>query len=574
MTHTHHKKSKKTALCAVNAKYVHTNLAVRSIKKYCETQNSEFDITICETTINDSMSAYLASLYKLDADIYCFSCYLWNIDKILLLADNLKKAFSGEKDIKVVLGGPEVSYDSADVMKKYPFVDCIIYGEGEITAFELLSGTDMKDIDGITYRENDNIVQNLPRKLPGDLNYLPFAYDEEIEQYKNKIIYYESSRGCPFACTYCLSGDESRVRYLSYERVKSDLMFFIKHKVPLVKFVDRTFNASRKRTRDIFKFIIENAGETRFHTELAGDLIDDELIDVLRTAPDGLFQFEIGVQTTNVKTTDAINRAIEWKPLKENIQKLMSLGTIHIHLDLIAGLPYEDFESFKKSFNDVMELKPHMLQLGFLKLLKGSHIRHNAYEYGMVFKTDAPYEIIKNKYLSFDNLLSLKNTEYVLDKYYNSGAFKKTMNYLFKRYGNDYYKVFFDIAAYFDKMCIFNKSLAKYQLYDILYECFKHFGIDFKECMLYDYLYNVKSHALPDWCSTRQSRSELDAYYNLLKNEELKKKIMPHYYNVPAKKIIKNVHFEKFTYGTLMFDYKTNQVIDVTDYIIQEENNE
>ncbi len=561
-------KNSKTVLCAVNSKYVHTNLAVRSIYAYAKNKTPELNISIFETTINDSISNTLSCLYEQNADVYGFSCYLWNISYIKELASSLKKAFTGKKDIIIFFGGPEVSFDSEVVLKTCPYVDFVVSGEGEYTVSRLLNGEDFSCIDGITYRYNDSIQTNPQSKVPVDLDSLPFVYGEEIDILKSRLIYYETSRGCPFKCAYCLSGSDNKVRYLSLDRVKEDFMFFINHEVPLVKLVDRTFNASPARSKEIINFICENSKNTRFHMEISADILDDELISILNSAPKDIMQFEIGVQSTNIKTLDAINRKSDFEKLKLKVKKLLQGENIHIHLDLIAGLPHEDFESFKKSFNDVMDIKPHMLQLGFLKLLKGSKLRCDADIWGMQYADGSPYEIICNRFISFDELSCLKRVEFVLDRLYNSGDFKNTLELLFNVYNNDYFKLFEDIADYFKKMGHFNVSLSKYQIYDIVYEMFSGLGVQFKDAITYDYLLNVTSHARPDWIDFVPSKDFTDACFEILKNEELKSQIMPWYKDVPAKKIIKSVYFYKFSDKILMFDRSKNKAIDVTAYFV------
>ena len=294
---------------------------------------------------------------------------------------------------------------------------------------------------------------------PGHLNEYEFCYDESIRDYKSKIIYYESSRGCPFRCSYCLSGRSGGVDYLDLDRVKKELMFFIEHDVPLVKFVDRTFNADRERAREIFRFIIENSKKTKFHFELAGNLIDDETIDVLKNAPDGVIQFEIGVQSTNPETLREIGRNIPLSAIADKIRALLEIGTIHIHLDLIAGLPHEDYKSFGKSFDDVISLRPHVLQLGFLKLLKGSRIREEEGKFGYKYKSKAPYEVMENEFISYDELIKLKYIEDLFEKYYNSGDFKRCMDYLFENYPSPF-GVFEKIYDYYLENNLFDRAVS------------------------------------------------------------------------------------------------------------------
>ena len=555
----------KTVLCAVNSKYVHTNLAVRSIKAYCTAQNPDLNINIFETTINDSPFSALSKLYELDADLYGFSCYLWNIDYILELADGLKKAFSGNKEIKVFLGGPEVSFDSVDVLKKYPFIDFIVSGEGEYTVYKILNGESIENIPSVTYKYQNDIIKNEFSGEYVDLNKLPSAYKDDIDTLNKRLLYYESSRGCPFRCAYCLSGSDNKVRAKDVSLVKEDFMFFINHNVPLVKMVDRTFNFNKERTYELIDFIINNSKNTKFHFEISADILDDEILGLIKTAQKDLMQFEIGVQSTNLKTLDAIKRPADFNKISHNVKKLLSYGNTHIHLDLIAGLPYEDLSSFKNSFNEVLALKPHVLQLGFLKLLKGSKLRDAAHTYGMLFKEGAPYEIIKNDFIDFASLCELKDVEFALDRIYNSQSFTNTLEILYKHYKFNYYKLFYDISKCFKDGGYFDVSLSKFGIYDIIYEKFKNIGEEFKDAITFDWLINVTSHARPYWIDFVPDKAFSDRCFEILKDEELKAEFMPAYYNVPAKKIVKCAYFYKFSNKIFMFDRQTGFYMDVTD---------
>jgi len=551
----------KLLIAALNAKYVHTSLSVRclyaAVKDIC-------NCTFKEYTINDSVDAIAADLYEQDADAVAFSCYIWNIESILKIAQILKLA---KPDIKIILGGYEVMYDAEDVLSKNSSVDIISIGEGEIVFKNLVcalsSGKDISDVCGVAYRCGEEVLITEEEQSCAVLDELPFVYDESILEIKDKIIYYESSRGCPYNCTYCISGKKGGVRFLSVERVKKELEFFENHKVKLVKFVDRTFNANPKRAREILEFIIENKGDTCYHMELAGDIIDDETIELLKRAPKGRIQFEIGVQTTNSDTMNAIERNIHFEKIKSNVKKLLEMENIHIHLDLIAGLPYEDIESFKKSFNDVIAIKPHMLQLGFLKMLKGSKIRAEKEKYGFSYRPYAPYEVISNSYISYSDIMELKRVEDSLDRFYNSGNFPKTMEFLFEKY-SDRYKLFFDISKYIKKTCEKGIAFSAQKLFDVLYECFKEFGNDFAEALKYDYLKMFRASKRPYWMGSYNITLTQKAY-EMFKDEDLKKEHFPTYYDVPAKEIMKHIHAESFSYGILLFDYKENKVYNIKD---------
>ena len=554
----------KYLITTLNSKYIHTSLSVRCI--YASVKEN-FTSVMKEYTINDNLNYICADIYKTHPDVVCFSCYIWNYSFTLTLCENLKKAIPG---IKIVLGGPEVTYTADEVLNNFSFVDYIICGEGEKTTAELFAciekGVIPADVKGVAFRNADEVIVNESRDILCNLDELPFVYDETIDEYKNKIIYYETSRGCPFSCTYCLSGEKSGVRFLSMDRVKSDIDFFVEHNVPLVKLVDRTFNANPGRARDIIEYIMSVSKNTRFHMELAGDLLDDETISLLKKADNNIFQFEIGVQTTNPATMEVINRKISWEPLKRNIVRLLKETNIHIHLDLIAGLPYEDINSFAKSFNDVLHLKPHVLQLGFLKLLKGSVIRLKENDFNYKYTSNAPYEIICNDFMSYGDILHLHNIDNVFDKYYNSGSFIKTLNVLYDVYENDYFRLFSDIANYFDDNGYFSVSVSKYVLYDILYEFTVSKNISCVDELKYDYIKNIKSHNIPKWCRTEYTREFTDCCYTVLKDEEFKKKYFPHYFDVPAKEVFKYVKFETFSDCVLLFDFKTDTQADVSEF--------
>ena len=535
----------KIILTTLNAKYIHTSLALRTIAGVC----GKFSPEIREFTVSDNIDSIIASLHREKADVIAFSCYIWNIEKVLYIAQTLKEV---NPSVKIVLGGHEVSHDSREVLAENPYIDFVISGEGE-KAFPLLldalSGkSSLSDVPSLTYREGGEISSN-PIAIGGDINEYPFAYDESIREYKGKIIYYESSRGCPFNCSYCLSGDNRRVSFLDIDRVKKELLFFIENDVPLVKFVDRTFNADKKRALEIWKFIIENSKKTCFHFELAGSLIDGEAIDLLKTAPKGIIQFEIGVQSTNPETIKAIGRNIEFEKIKENVKKLLENDNIHIHLDLITGLPYEDYESFKKSFDDVVSIKPHVLQLGFLKMLKGSRLRGEAEKYGYKYKKKAPYEVMENSFISFDELIKLKYIEDLFERYYNSGEFRRTMDFLFGKTDSPF-EIFETIYNYFEENKLFEKSISLENYYEIIPEIFDFEGID--DYVRADRLTNKKARL-----SYESDKEFKEQCFEFLKKEKNLEKYIPEFSGLPARKIYKHLRFEKL-FGEVYL-YNVNQ---------------
>ena len=541
----------KTVFAALNAKYIHVNLAIRSIALYC----SEFSPLLKEYTINDNVDNIIASLHSQKADVVAFSCYIWNIESILYIAESLKKV---NPRLIIILGGHEVSYDSEKLLSEYPFIDYIVRGEGEEPMkkllFALSNNLPCESVPSLTLRQNNEIIQT-PLCSFKSLNEYGFPYDESIDDLKGRIIYYESSRGCPYSCSYCLSGRNSKVDFLDIERVKKELLFFIEHDVPLVKFVDRTFNADKKRAREIFKFIIENSKNTCFHFELAGNLLDEETIELLCKAPSGILQFEIGVQTTNTAALSQIGRNIDFSCIEKNVKRLLEADNIHIHLDLIAGLPHENYESFVKSFNDVINLRPHVLQLGFLKLLKGSAIREEADKFGYKFKSKPPYEVMENDFLSFDELIKLKFIEDLLEKYYNSGDFKRSLDFLFEKMPSPF-SVFEKIYDYYLENALFEKAVSLEMRYDVLTDIFKVDG--FCEFVKADRFTNPKVKTPYENCEEFKQKC-----FEFLKKEENVAKYLPEFSGMPARNIYKQLRFEKL-FGGVWVLTKSGRLIDAS----------
>lgn len=542
----------KTVFAALNAKYIHVNLALRSIAGVCD----EFSPKIREFTVNDNIDSVIAALHTEKADVIAFSCYIWNIEKILYISQSLKKVNPG---LVIILGGHEVSHDAGEVLENNPWVDFIIRGEGEKSMPLLLSALKyslkLSDVPSLTYRDGNEILETELAPF-GDINDYPFAYDESIKNLDGKIIYYESSRGCPFNCSYCLSGDSRRVNYLDLERVKREILFFIENGVPLVKFVDRTFNADKKRAKEIWKFIIENSKTTCFHFELAGNLIDDESVQILKDAPRGIIQFEIGVQSTNERTIAEIGRSIEFEKVCENVKKLLKPDNIHIHLDLIAGLPYEDYESFKKSFDDVVRICPHVVQLGFLKLLKGSKLRKQAQHFGYKYKEKAPYEVMENDFISFDEIIKLKAIEDIFDKYYNSADFKRSMKFLFDRIASPF-EIFEKIYTFFKENNLFERSVSLNSYYEILEKVFLYDG--FCDYVKADRITNKKAKLSYENESDFKERS-----FEFLKNEKNIEKYLPLYKGMPPRKIYAKLRFEKLFGGVYIYETKNDLLIEIT----------
>ena len=457
----------KTVLVAMNAKYIHSNLAVYSLRAYAKSCKEK--VEIAEYTINQQMDDVLRDLYKKKADILCFSCYIWNRLYMEELIREIKKV---QPKVLIWLGGPEVSYDACDVLERLPEASGVMCGEGEETFQELMEhyngqGKSLAEIDGITYRdESGGIMQNPWRKVM-DMSKIPFVYDE-IEKFENKIIYYESSRGCPFSCSYCLSSVDKCLRFRDLELVKKELKFFIDHEIPQVKFVDRTFNCNHKHAQEIWKFLMEHdKGITNFHFEVAADLLNEEELSLIEKMRPGLIQLEIGVQSTNVETIREIRRTMKFSEVAEVVRRINKNQNVHQHLDLIAGLPHEDLASFKKSFCDVYSLHPEQLQLGFLKVLKGSYMDEKKEDYRLVYKSQPPYEVLSTAWLSYEDLLELKMVENMLEVYYNSGQFTHTLARLVQAFDNPY-ELYLQLGKYYEKKGLLSLNHTRVRRYEIL----------------------------------------------------------------------------------------------------------
>ena len=416
----------KILLCAVNAKYIHSNLAVYSIRANAGAYKDQIELG--EYTINQYVEDILQDIYKKKPDLIAFSCYIWNIRHIRELVRELRKVLP---NVPIWLGGPEASYDARGLLENYPEVTGVLVGEGEESFYELCKFYDGKikslaEVKGIAYREDAEIIVK-PFELVKDLSRLSFAY-EDFYNFEHKIIYYESSRGCPFSCSYCLSSIDKSVRFRDLDLVKKELQTFIDARVPQVKFVDRTFNCKVSHAMEIWNYIHEHDnGVTNFHFEVAADLITEEELELFAKMRPGLIQLEIGVQSTNEDTVCEIRRKMNFAKVAEMVTKVKELGGIYQHLDLIAGLPDENYESFGKSFDDVFALRPEQLQLGFLKVLKGSYMYENRAAYGLVYRSEPPYEVLSTNWISYDEMIRLKGIEQIVELYYNSHQYDRTL---------------------------------------------------------------------------------------------------------------------------------------------------
>ena len=461
----------KILLAACNAKYIHSNPAVYDLRAFASEYKEH--ILLGEYTINQTKDEILKEIYRSGAEVVCFSCYIWNISFVRELIFDLKKILPGTA---FWVGGPEVSFDAENFLKEMPQVTGVMVGEGEETFLELAryyiekKGT-LADIRGIAFRENGEIFHNGWREVM-DLSRVPFAY-EQTEDFANRIIYYESSRGCPFSCSYCLSSIDKKLRFRNLELVKKELQFFLDKKVPQVKFVDRTFNCKHDHAMEIWKYILEHDnGVTNFHFEISADLLREEELKLMSRMRPGLIQLEIGVQSTNPDTIRAIHRNMDLKKLEASVARVKSFGNIHQHLDLIAGLPCEDYESFRRSFEQVYRMKPDQLQLGFLKVLKGSSMYHEAQKYEILYKEKEPYEVLSTAWLSYEDILKLKMVESMVEVYYNSGQFRKTLSWI-ETYYQEMFSFYESLGAYYEEKGYEEISHSRLRRYEILLEFLK-----------------------------------------------------------------------------------------------------
>ena len=458
----------KILLAACNAKYIHSNPAVYDLKAYAAAYKDS--VQIKEFTINQPKDEIMKEIYRSGADVVCFSCYIWNISFVRELIRDLKKILP---DTAFWAGGPEVSFHAKNFLEDMPQVTGIMKGEGEETFLALagyyLEGKGrLEEISGIVFRKENKIVDNGFRE-PVDLDRIPFIY-ENPENFENRIIYYESSRGCPFSCSYCLSSIDRKLRFRSLSLVKKELQFFLDHRVPQVKFVDRTFNCRHEHAMEIWKYILEHDnGVTNFHFEVSADLFREDELELISRMRPGLIQLEIGVQSANPETLEAVHRKTDLEKLRRNVEKIRSFHSVHQHLDLIAGLPCEDYESFRRSFDFVYSMKPDQLQLGFLKVLKGSLMEEKAREYGITCKSLEPYEVLSTRWISYEEILKLKTVESMVEVYYNSGQFQYTLNWLMG-FWEDAFSFYEDLGRFYERKGYEELSHSRIRRYEILLE--------------------------------------------------------------------------------------------------------
>ena len=553
----------KILLAACNAKYIHSNLAVYNLKS-CSGEYSP-NVVIKEYTINQIRDDILKDIYLEQPDVICFSCYIWNISFVKELVPDLKKILP---HVDFWAGGPEVSYDAVEFLKKNPAFFGVMVGEGEETFHELAGyyierkPENLKEIRGVAFHDETkvpDIVHTGWRELM-DLSKVPFAYSN-LTEFKNRIIYYESSRGCPFSCSYCLSSIDKKLRFRDIELVKKELQFFIDNKVPQVKFVDRTFNCKHDHAMAIWRYITEHDnGITNFHFEISADLLREEELALMKTMRPGLIQLEIGVQSTNPQTIKAIRRTMDFEKLKGIVEQIHSFGNIHQHLDLIAGLPYEGYESFHKSFCDVYALRPEQFQLGFLKVLKGSHMMEMTGEYQILYKDREPYEVLSTAWLTYGEILGLKMVESMVEVYYNSGQFKHTLVFL-EQYFEDPFRMYEALGRFYEKKGYSEISHSRMRRYEILMEFAgeqKEIPLEaLSDVMLLDLYLRENLKSRPSFASDQKPYERMIWDYR------------------KAEKIPKTAHIEVFRDGKkILFDYTdrdplTNnaRLTDITDEV-------
>lgn len=550
-------------LVAINAKYIHTGLSVHTLANYLGSQGIR--IELMEFTINQQLDFIVRELYLKKPKKLFLSTYIWNIELVKDLISQYKKI---SPDTLIVLGGPEVSFDSQTLLCNYPEIDIILYGEGEVALRKILQNNALATINGIVYRENGSILST-PTADIISMDEIPFPY-ADITKIEDKIFYYETSRGCPFRCSYCLSSTTSGVRYRSLPAVFTHLSTFLNANVRQVKFVDRTFNAKKSHYLPILKFIKEHDnGVTNFHFEIAADLLDAEVTAFFGTVREGLFQLEVGVQSTNLITLEKIDRKTNLEKLFFNVQQIQTFETTHQHLDLIVGLPYEDIDSFKQSFNTVYAHKPEQLQIGFLKVLKGSLMHQKAEEFGIIYAKKAPYEVLSTNWVTFEQLLLLKTVEDMVETFYNSGRFAYALSYLGGFFPTPY-DFYFSLASFYYKNDLHTKNHSKDAYYTILFDFYHTICTPtddtFAWICKYDMLTKEKIKKLPHWLTmdlTPPFRNEILSFY---KKEDTTTTYLKEYAGLDAKLIARTAHIEIFPFSVPTLDPSTPQAVFLFNY--------
>lgn len=552
----------KILLAAINAKYIHSNPAIYSLRAYVEKYRSQIELG--EYTINQQTDEILEDLYRRKPDIIAFSCYIWNVEKVRELTEQISLVLPGTL---LWAGGPEVSYHAADFLRDCPQMAGVMRGEGERTfarlaAYYLEGVGALEEIAGITYRDQEGEVRKTPPRRVLSMDEIPFLYGD-LKEFTHRIIYYESSRGCPFSCSYCLSSIDKRVRFRSLPLVKRELQVFLDEKVPQVKFVDRTFNCNHAHAMEIWRYIREHDnGVTNFHFEIAADLLTEEEIALLATLRPGLVQLEIGVQSTNPVTIREINRKMDLPKLRDRVERIREGKNIHQHLDLIAGLPGEDLESFRRSFNQVYAMRPHQLQLGFLKVLKGSSMEERAAEYGIVYRCRPPYEVLSTRWISYGDLLELKGVEEMVEVYYNSGQFARTIEALSEAF-SDAYALYRGLAQYYQERGWKGQNHSRMKRLEIL----RQFALEtdgtrktlYERLLLEDLYLRENSKSRPNWAMDLTPYKDLIAHF--YKEEAQNRTLLPGYEGYGYRQLRTMTHLELFVreeggLELVLFDYQ------------------
>ena len=551
----------KVLLTAINAKYIHSNLAVYSLRAYAGKYAQQTEIA--EYTINQPMDDILSDIYKKRPDVLCLSCYLWNILYVEQLITEISKVLPG---MQIWLGGPEVSYNAVSVMKKYPQVTGVMCGEGEETFLELMEhwmgeGKDLSMIQGIVYRKEENCIQNEVRPVM-DLSKVPFVYDH-IEDFQNKIVYYESSRGCPFSCSYCLSSIDKCLRFRDLELVKKELQFFIDHEVPQVKFVDRTFNCKHSHSMAIWTYLKEHdRGKTNFHFEVAADLLNEEELNLIASLRPGLIQLEIGIQSTNPETITEIRRKMNFEEVKRIVKRIQKTGNVHQHLDLIAGLPYENYERFAQSFRDVYALHPEQLQLGFLKVLKGSYMHEKTRDYELLYQDRPPFEVLSTRWLSYDDVIRLKGVEEMVEVYYNSGQFVNTLRLLEEEF-TDTFVLYENLSRYYEENGLHMMNHSRITRYEVLFAFIKeHVEKDvenYRQMLILDLYLRENVKKRPEFAGEINiEKREAAAFYE---KEEEEHHYLKGYEGFDKRQLRKMTHLEWINGKLILFDYRNRNIL-------------
>ncbi|MBS6736014.1 MAG: B12-binding domain-containing radical SAM protein [Clostridiales bacterium] len=542
----------KLLLVAINAKYIHSNPAVYSLRAYAGEYGEQ--ISLAEYTINQSIDVMLKGIFRRKPEVLCISCYIWNISIARELAEEVHRVLP---DTKIWLGGPEVSYDAKQVLERNPQITGVMMGEGEETFLELVrhyadGAPGISEIRGIAWRGGDGLIRDNGFRGPVDLDTVPFIY-QDLSGFENRILYYESSRGCPFSCSYCLSSIDRKLRFRSMELVKRELQFFLDHKVPQVKFVDRTFNCSHQRALEIWRYLTEHDnGVTNFHFEIAADLLNEEELELIASMRPGMIQLEIGVQSTNPEVVREIRRKMDFDRVARVVRRLSENHNVHLHLDLIAGLPLEDFASFGRSFDQVYALRPQQLQLGFLKVLKGAYMYEKAADYGCVYRQKEPYEVLFTRWISFEEILRLKQTEEMVEVYYNSGQFARTVEEAEKYFSSPF--AFYDsLGAFCDRMGYLEISHTRVRRYEIL-EGFLENALKerqdrediletVREKMVLDLYSRENLKSRPQWAgSLEDCRGRIREFY---RREAQTHRYLPEYEDYDEKQLMRMTHLER-----------------------------